>query len=109
RIAGHGPDLDDAVVDLRHLLGEELRHELRMRARQEDLRPARLAAYIVEIGADAVAGAEGLARDQLVAAHDGFAAAEVDDDVAVFGALDGAVDDLADAILVLLVLPVALG
>ena len=80
-----------------------------MRARQEDLRAALLAAHVVDIGADAVAGAEGLARDQLVAAHDALAAAEVDDDVAVFDALDDAVDDLADAVLVLVILAVALG
>ena len=80
-----------------------------MRARQEDLRAARFAAHVEQIGADAVAGTEGLARDQLVAAHDGLAAAEIDDHVAVFDALDDAVDDLADAILVFLVLPVALG
>ena len=101
--------VDDAVVDFRHFHGEELGHELRMRARQEDLRAALLAAHVVDIGADAVAVAEGLARDQLVAADDGLAAAEIDDDVAVFDALDRAVDDLADAVLELLVLAVALG
>ena len=80
-----------------------------MGARQEDLRPARLAAHVEDVGADAVAGAEGLARDHLVAADDALAAAEVDDDVAVLDALDHAVDDLADAVLVLVVLAVALG
>ena len=59
--------------------------------------------------ADAIAGAEDFARDELVAPHDGLAAAEVDDDVAVFDALDGAVDDLADAVLELVELAVALG
>ena len=108
-IAGDRLHLDDAVVDLRHFLREQLRHELRMGARQEDLRAALLAAHVVDIGADAVAVAEGLARDQLVAADDALAAAEVDDDVAVFDALDLAVDDLADAVLELLVLAVALG
>ena len=101
--------LDDAVVDFRHFLGEELGHELRMGARQEDLRSALLAAHVVDIGADAVAVAEGLARDQLVAAHDALAAAEIDDDIAVFDALDLAGDDLADAVAELLVLAVALG
>ena len=38
-----------------------------------------------------------------------LAAAEIDDDVAVFDALDHAVDDLADAVLELLVLALALG
>ena len=50
-----------------------------------------------------------LARQHLVAADDRFAAAEIDHDVAVFHALDDAVDDVADAILVFLILPVALG
>ena len=80
-----------------------------MRARQENLRTARLAAHVVDIGADAVAVAEHFARQQFVAPHDRFAAAEIDDDVAVFDALDDAVDDVADAILVFVVLPVALG
>src|SRR6185437_3387096 len=65
-IARHGADLDDAVVDLRHFLREQPDHELRMTARQEDLRPARLAAHIVDIGADAIADAEALARNHLV-------------------------------------------
>ena len=58
RIAGDRLHLDDAVVDLRHFLLEQLRHELRMGARQEDLRAALLAAHVIDIGADAVAGAE---------------------------------------------------
>jgi hypothetical protein len=109
RVAGDRLDLDDAVVDFRHFHGEQLRHELRMGARQEDLRAALLAAHVVDIGADAVAIFEVLARDQLVAADDGLAAAEIDDDIAVFDALDRAVDDLADAVLVFVVLAVALG
>ena len=71
--------------------------------------PALLAAHVVDVGADAVAEAHVLARDHLVAADDALGAAEVDDDVAVFDALDGAVDDLADAVLVLVVLALALG
>src|SRR5690606_4672562 len=88
---------------------EELGHELGMGARQEDLRAALLAAHVVDVGAHTIAIAEGLARNQLVAAHDALAAAEIDDDVAVLDALDLAVNDLADAILVFLVLAVALG
>ncbi len=101
--------LDDAVIDFRHFLGEQLRHELRVRARQEDLRPARLAAHVVDVGADTVAVAEDFARQHLVAPHDRLAAAEIDHHVAVLDPLDDAVDDVADAVLVLLVLPVALG
>ena len=80
-----------------------------MGARQEDLRAALLAAHVVDIGAHAVAILEVLARDQLVAADDRLATAEVDDHIAVFDALDGAVDDLADAVLVFVELAVALG
>jgi hypothetical protein len=109
RIARHGFHLDDAVVDLRHFLCEQLRHELRVGTREEDLRPALLAANVVDVGADAVAVAEHFARQHLVAPHDRFAAAEVDDDVAVFDPLDDAVDDVADAVLVFLVLAVAFG
>jgi hypothetical protein len=102
-------DLDDAVVDFRHFHGEQLDHELRMGARQEDLRAALLAADVIDIGADAVAITEGFARDRLVTADDRLSAAEIDDDIAVFDALDGAVDDLADAILEFVKLAVALG
>ena len=108
-IARHRPDLDDAVVDLRHFLGEELGHELRMGARQENLRPAHFLAHIVDIGAHALALAEAFARQQLVAAQDRLGAAEIDDDIAEFDALDEAVDDLADAVLELVVLALALG
>ena len=83
-----------------------------MGAGQEDLRAARLAPHVVDIGADAVAGAEHLARDQFVAPHDRLAragAAEIDHDVAVFDPLDRAVDDVADAVLVDVILLVALG
>ena len=108
-IARHRLDLHDAVVDLRHLLREQLRHELGPRAGEEDLRAALLAPHVVDVGADAVAEADVLARDHLVAADDALGAAEIDDDVAVFDALDGAVDDLADAVLVFAVLALALG
>ena len=43
-VAGRGLDLDDAVVNLGHFLGEQLLHEVGVGARQEDLRAARFAA-----------------------------------------------------------------
>src|SRR5208282_3524091 len=108
-VARHCLDLDDAVVNFRHFLREQFRHELRMRAGQENLRPALLAPDVVDIGTDAVAVAEYFARQHFVPPHDRFAAAEIDDHVAIFDALDDAVDDVADAILVFVVLPVAFG
>src|SRR5262249_21210936 len=108
-IARNRLDGYDAVIDLGNFLREQLGHELRVRARQEDLRAALLAAHVINIGADAVAVAEILARQGLVAAHDGFGPAEIDDDVAVFDAFDDAVYDLADPVLVLVILALALG
>src|SRR5467141_1605450 len=80
-----------------------------MGAGEENLRSPGFAPHIENIGADAVAVAEHLARQHLVAAHDGFAAAQVDNDAAIFDALNDAVDDIADAVLELLILPVTLG
>ena len=59
--------------------------------------------------ADALALAVALVARLLGAGHDGLGAAEVDDDVAALEALDGAVDDLADAVDVLVVDLLALG
>src|SRR5207248_2538211 len=84
-------------------------HELRMRARQEDLRPARLLAHVVDVGADALALAEALARQQFVASQHRLGAAEIDDDIAELDPLDQTVDDLADAVLELAVLALTLG
>src|SRR6202035_4461641 len=97
-IAGHRLDLDDAVIDFRHLLREQLGHELRMGAGEEDLGPAGFAPHVENIGADAVAVAEYLARQHLVAADDAFAAAEIDNHAAILDALDDAVSDIADAV-----------
>ena len=80
-----------------------------MRAAEEDLRAAVLAADLEDQRADAVADADDFARDLLVAADDALGAAEVDDDVAELDALDDAGDDLAGAVLELLVLALALG
>ncbi len=80
-----------------------------MRTRQENLRTALFAAHVIDIGADAVAIAHVFPRDHFVAADNAFATAEIDDDVAIFDALDRAVDDFADAILEFVELPVTLG
>src|SRR4030095_4249704 len=59
--------------------------------------------------ANAIADADHLARDLLVAADDALGAAEGDDDVAKFDALDDAGDDFAGAVLELFMLALALG
>ncbi len=80
-----------------------------MRARQEDLRAAGLAPDGQDERADAVADADHLARDLLIAADDALGAAEIDDDVTELDALDDAGDDLVGAVLELFILPLALG
>ncbi len=109
RIAGHGADFNHAVIDFRHFLGEQAHHELGMAARQENLRPAGFAAHIVNIGANTVAGAETFARDHFVAAHHAFGPAQIDHHRTEFRALDHAMHDLADAVLVFVELALALG
>ena len=71
--------------------------------------PALLAPHVVDVGADAVAEAHVLARDHLVAADDALGLLQIDDDVAVLHALDGAAGDLAHAVLELAELALALG
>src|SRR5205823_15131656 len=90
RISGHVADLDHSFIDFRHFLGEHTHHELGMAARQENLGAAGLAAHVIDIGADAVAGAEAFARDHLVAPHHAFGLAEVHHHRAELGALDHA-------------------
>eukprot|EP01133_Synstelium_polycarpum_P028154 gene28153-biopygen23903 len=80
-----------------------------MSAAQENLRAALFAAHVIDIGANTVTVAECLARDQFVAADNRFTTAEIDDHIAVFDALDAAVDDFADTILVFVILAVTLG
>ena len=78
-----------------------------MGARKENLRAALFAAHIIDIGADPVAIAEIFARNGFIAADDRFTLAKVDNHIAVFNALDGAVDNLANAVLEFLKLLVA--
>ena len=107
-VARDGIDLDYPVVDLRHFLAEQFGHELRVGARQEDLRAARFRADIVDVGADPFVAAEMFAGQEFVAPQDALGAAKIHRDIAELDPLDQAVDDLADAILVLFILPLAL-
>ena len=90
-------------------MGEQLGHEAAVGAREHDLRALGLATNVIDVAADPIADLEVLAGDRLVAADHALAPAKVDDDVAVFDPLDGAVDDLANPVLELLVLVLALG
>src|SRR6476619_2640015 len=78
-------------------------------AREPGSRAAGFAADRHDQAADAVADADHLARDLLVAADDALGTAEVDDDVAELDALDHSGDDLAHPILEFFILAFALG
>src|SRR5690606_35416884 len=79
---------------------DQLHHEFRRGAADEQLRAARLGAHVVQVAADAVAGAHDIARDRLVLGDEGLGvAAQVDVDVAALDALDDAGHQLADAVL----------
>ena len=65
-------------------------------------------AHIVDIGAHAVAAAQGFARQAVVAPQHGLGTAKIDDLVAALVPLDEAVHDIADTVLVLVELARAL-
>src|SRR5690606_9227874 len=109
RIAGGGLDLDDAVVNFGHFLGEQLLHELRVRTAQENLRSAVITLDLHDQRPHAFTDTSGLARDLLVTADDAFGPAEIDDHVTELDRLDHPGDDLAGAVLEFLVLTLALG
>ena len=82
---------------------------MRIGAREDDLRAARLAIDVLDVGDDAVARAVRLARRLLAERQDALGAAEVDDDVvALLEAADDALDELALAVLELVEDEVAL-
>ena len=97
------------LVDLGDLLLEQLLEQALVRARQDDLRAARVFVDVEDVGLDAVAGAVRLARHLLAHRQHRLGAAEVDDDVAALEAPDDAGDELALAVLVLVEDVLALG
>src|SRR5581483_7507978 len=109
RLACDAADLDEAVGDLGHLELEQRLDQLRVAARQDDLRPLRAGAHLADDRLDARPLLVALAVDLLGAGEQRLDLAEVDEDVpAVAGLLDDAGDDLADAVDVLLVHHLAL-
>ena len=63
----------------------------------------------MNIGADTIAGPEYLARDQIVAADDRFAASQIKHHIAIFDPLDHAIDNFADTVFKFFILLLALG
>ena len=63
RIAGSGLYLDDAIVNFGNFLREQLFHEIRMRAAEQNLRAAIFANDFQDQRANAVAVADHFARE----------------------------------------------
>src|SRR5262249_51212952 len=109
RLARCALHLDDALVDLRHLLPEELDQEPRVRPREDDLWPLAGQLDLQDEGANAVPLTVALARDLLLLRQDGVGAPEVHDDVLLLEALHDAGEELTLPALELVVDDVALG
>src|SRR5439155_12517015 len=93
-LAGDGADGDGAVVDLGDLGLEEVLHETRRGAGDDDLRALGGAVDAEQNNADTLADGELLEAGLLALGHAGLGFAEVEDDVHGFEALDGRVEDL---------------
>ena len=95
-LAGQGGDDDRAVGDLGHLEGEQLAHQVGVRARQADLRAPRPALDAHHEAAQPLAVDVLLPRHLLGQRQDALDRAEVDQHVArVAALLDDAGDDVA--------------
>src|SRR5579862_283223 len=110
RLACDTFDRDETVRDLRNLELEQRLDQLRVAARQNDLRALRPAAHLCDHGLDARALLVALAVDLLRTRQQRLDLAEIDEHiVAIAGLLDDPGHDLADAVDVLVVHHLALG
>src|SRR2546426_7443064 len=100
--------LDDALVDLRYLLLEELDEQTRVGTREGDLGSPAAQLDVEDEGPDAVALAVALTRDLLLLGQDGVRPTQVDDDVLLLEALHDPGEELALAALELVVDDIAL-
>src|SRR5439155_15212646 len=109
RLARDAADLDEAVGDLRHLELEERPDQLRVPAREDDLRALRPRAHLGDDRLDAAALLVALAVHLLGAREQRLDLAQVDEDVVpVAGLLNDARYDLGQAVDVLVVHHLAL-
>ena len=109
RITRHGLDFNHTVVNFRHFGFKQFSHKAWMGARQKDLRAFWFAAHVIDIATDAVAHIQIFAGQSLITADHAFAAAQIDDHIAIFNALDDTIDDIGHAVFVFFKLLVALG
>jgi hypothetical protein len=109
RLARRRLDRHDPLVHLGNFLFEALGQHLDAGAGEHDLRALGRLVDVHDVGAQPIVGAVGLARDLLRERQDGLRTSEVHDDCTLLEAPDDPVDDLALAVLVLLVDVLALG
>src|SRR5262249_33192215 len=101
RLADGAANHHGAVVNLGYFLFKQLDEERWIGARQHDLRPLRAAVDALDDGADPLARRVALRARLLLARQHRLDATDLDDQVAALEALHGAVDDLADPLVVL--------
>src|SRR5690606_38980363 len=102
-LAGDAPDLDRAVGDFGDLRLKATADEIRMGAGKDDFQAATLVLDGEDVGADAVADVVLLRLHAFAGRHHALELAEVDQHVAAVEAADGAGNDVAGAVLELLV------
>src|SRR5690606_38903807 len=90
RVPRRGLDLEQPLLDLGDLVGEQVADEVGRRARQVQLRAASFAVDLRDVRAHAVADAQVLLRDHLVARQPRLDLARLDDRALAIHALDRA-------------------
>ena len=101
--ARNAANLDRAVGDLAYLELEQSPNEIRMAARDDDLRAANAVLDRDDVRAEPIADVVVLDHDSLALRHDGFKFPKIENDIGAIEAPDRAADDFARAILELLV------
>src|SRR2546423_1869900 len=101
--ARNAADLDGAVVDLAHLELEQTPDEIRMAARDDDLRAADAVLHRDNIGAYPIPHVVILDDDTLALRHDRLEFSEIENHVGPIEPAYGPADDLAGAVLELLI------
>src|SRR5712671_5440092 len=107
-LAGDSLDLDDLLRHLGDLGLEQPAQELRMRPRQDHLRPARQLVHGDDVRLDVVPLVKAVPRDLLARRKDRLGPVQLHVDVAAVHLLHGAAHHLADPVVEVLVDPLAL-
>ncbi|EGE49067.1 Hypothetical protein APO_0033 [Acetobacter pomorum DM001] len=107
RVTRNGFNFNNAIINFWHFLRKQLGQKGRMRAGKENLRSTRLITHIVDIGAHAIRVTERFTRDQLITSQQRFCRTNFNQQIAVFGPLNGAVYNFTHAVLEFVILALA--